>query len=82
MRASTLLLALIITAVLAVFFIYQTESRDAIDSHLCAQEYSNARTARDSAKIDARPPMRERGRGEYTTPQVTCGELRRIVKVR
>ena len=80
----TFLLGIVLMIVLvAIFFVYQTTSgRDRIEGHLCAEEYAAARSVSDSARIDARPPIKNRGRGELAGPIPTCGELRRAGRVR
>ncbi len=77
-----LAMAALLVVILVAYFLYQPRGLDAIDGHLCAQEYAHARLASDSARIDARPPIRNRGRGELSTPNMTCGELRRAGQVR
>ena len=79
----TVLLGLVLAIVLvAIFFVYQTSGRDTIEGQLCAQEYAAASSASDSARIDGRPPLKNRGRGELAGPIPTCGELRRAGRVR
>jgi len=65
-----------------VYFVYEPRGRDAVDGHLCAHEYARARSGADSAVIDARPPVQNRGRGQFTGPNPSCGELRRLGRVR
>ena len=80
----TVLLGLVLAIVLvAIFAVYQTTNgRDKIEGHLCAEEYAAAHSVSDSARIDARPPIKNRGRGELARPIPTCGELRRAGRVR
>jgi|GEM_PF-2239156 len=74
-------IVLIVLLVIAGLF-YAPRYRDAVDGHLCAVEYAHARTANDSGMIDVAAPSRNRGRGELASPMPTCGELRRLGKVR
>lgn len=53
-----------------------TRYGDREDAALCASLYGQARTTTDSARIDANPAPRERGRQSRNTV-LTCGELRR-----
>jgi hypothetical protein len=69
-------------AIVAGYFWWVAKGRDTIDARLCAEEYARARTALESTRIDARPPTENRGRGELSMPIMTCGELRRVGKVR
>jgi hypothetical protein len=82
MRSGRLWIAALGFLILGAFFVYQTWGRDVVDGHLCAEEYARARSAADSTLIDARAPVRNRGRGELANPIPTCGELRRLGKVR
>ena len=82
MRTGTLIIVALALVVLGAFAVVQSRGRDAVDGHLCRQEYARAQSAADSALIDLRPPVRNRGRGESTIPNPTCGELRRLGKVR
>jgi hypothetical protein len=75
-------IAALLVVIVLVYFLYQPRGLDAVDGHLCAQEYARARSASESTAIDARPPIRNRGRGELSTPSMTCGELRRSGNVR
>ena len=72
----------LVIVLVAIFFEYQTSGRDTIEGQLCAQEYAAARSAADSARIDARPPLKNRGGAELAGPIPTCGELRRAGRVR
>ena len=72
----------LIGAVLVLYFIFVVSGRDAVEGHLCAQEYAHAKTHTDSVAIDARPPIKNRGEGEFSGPIPTCGELRRAGRVR
>ena len=53
-----------------------TRYGDREDAVLCAGLYAHARTAADTAGIDAGPSPKERGR-QYRNGVRTCGELRR-----
>ncbi len=68
--------------IVGAYLLYDTWGRDAVDGHLCAQEYARAHTASDSVLIDARSPNQIRGQGELAGPIPTCGELRRLGKVK
>ena len=75
-------MAALLLVILVAYFLFQPKGLDAIDGHLCAQEYARARSASESTLIDGRPPIRNRGRGELSTPNMTCGDLRRSGNVR
>jgi len=77
-----LLFALLIILVGAGIVFYQTRIRDPLEGHLCVQWYNEARTVAESSIVDARRPPLHRGRGEYTGPIPTCGELRALGRVR
>jgi len=82
-KVTVLLGIVLLVVLLAIFFVNQTTNgRDRIEGHLCAEEYAAARSLTDSARIDARPPIMNRGRGELGGPIPTCGELRRAGRVR
>jgi hypothetical protein len=81
-RSTTILIALLGLALVGLFVLYRTRGVDIADGHLCAQAYAKARSAADSPLADAQPPERQLGRGEFTQPRSTCGELRRLGQVR
>ena len=62
--------------------LYQTRVRDPFEGHLCLRWYQSATTPAESSLVDGRFPPLARGRGEYTGPIPTCGELRRLGHVR
>ena len=80
-RLQKILLGLLIVLIGVAFTWYQTTWRDASGAHVCAGLYRSARTAAESSLVDSRRPPIERGRGEYTTPIATCGELRKLGQV-
>ena len=81
-KVKVLLGTVLMIVLVAIFFVYQTSGRDTIEGQLCAQEYAAARSPADSARIDARPPLKNRSGGELASPIPTCGELRRASRVR
>ena len=81
-KAIVVLGAVLALVLVAIFFVYQTRGRDTIEGQLCWQEYAAARSAFDSARIDARPPLKNREESELAGPIPTCGELRRAGRVR
>ena len=79
--------SLIVVGVLGIgalcgLYLYQPSGRDAVNGHLCAEEYSRAKSRIDSLRIDGRPPTGNLGQGEMQNPRLTCGELRRLGKVK
>jgi hypothetical protein len=74
-RAVLAVLALVLFAV--AFGFLTTRYGDQEDAVLCAGLYAHARTAADTAAIDANLSPKERGR-QYRNNVRTCGELRRV----
>ena len=81
-RLQKILLGLLILLIGVAFTFYQTRWRDAAGAHLCVDWYRSAHTAAETSLVDGKRPPIERGRGEYTAPILTCGELRRLGQVR
>ena len=73
---------LLVLGIAGALLLYQTRWRDPYEGHQCVQLYKSARTAAESSLVDSRRPPLLRGRGEYTGPIPTCGELRKLGKVR
>ena len=82
MHHHTIVLAILGLLLVGVVLVFRTRAADATDGHLCAQEYASARSAAESLLVDARPPQRQLGRGEFPTSRSTCGELRQLGQVR
>lgn len=61
-----------VLASLSLFF------RDRFDAVVCDALYARAAAAADSLSVDNQVAPRERGRGEYTSHLMTCGEVRRL----
>ena len=76
-----LLLGFLILVLGVGIIFYQTRYRDRVEGHLCIPWYKSARTLADTLIVDSRLPPLERGRGEYTAPIPTCGELRHLGRV-
>ena len=74
--------AVMVLALGSGILVYQVMFRDVVEGHQCVQWYRAARTAAESSLVDSRPPLLQRGRGEYVGPIPTCGELRKLGKVR
>ena len=67
-------IALVLLAIVVGFM--STRYGDREDAVVCAGAYAHARTAADTARIDAELSPKERGR-QYRNGVRTCGELRR-----
>ena len=78
MRLSRLVVAGLGLLLIAIVFVYLTKVRDEGEGALCRGEYARAHSAADSSRVDAQLPPRERTGAEYTGPNPTCGELRRL----
>ena len=79
---TTLLLGGVLIAVLVWIVWGRTVGIDVHDGAACAQLYRTARTAADTARVDAQwpaPPTRPRGRSDARS--VRCGALRAAGRV-
>jgi hypothetical protein len=76
--AQKLALALLLALALIATFLL-IPSRDRMDWAACAPLYEAAQTAADTARVDAQPASRQRGRDQEPAPP-TCGELRVLRK--
>ena len=82
MSRRTILTVLGFVVVVVAIALWETRWRDFEEGHLCAEQYARAKSAADSGVIDAHAPIRNRGSGEFTGPNLTCGELRRVGRVK
>jgi len=73
-----LIVAVLGLGVIAVVLVFLTSARDKLEGRLCRAQYALARSAADTSRVDAQLPPRERGSGENTGPNPTCGELRKL----
>ncbi len=73
--------SILVLALASALLAYQIWLRDPFEGHQCVQWYNSARSSAESSKVDSRLPPLLRGRGEYTGPIPTCGELRKLGKV-
>jgi len=74
--------ALLVLALGGGILAYQRWWRDPLEGHQCVHWYKSARTVAESSIVDLKRPPLQRGGGEFTAPIPTCGDLRKLGKVR